>query len=98
MITRSDCSQVCKALAMAEELYFCQHPLEIFCEVPRDGVHWKKVVDFAKQKQWFEMKEYMDWMGETYLRETMKHWIQYASPRLYQEIWVEKSPDENHDS
>ena len=41
----------------------------------------------------------------------MEHLIQYASPRLYQEIWLEKSPDrkeeanegvldfdENHDS
>ena len=48
---------------------------------------------------------------KSYLRETMEHMIQYASPRLYQEIWLEKSPDrkeegnegvldfdENHDS
>ena len=36
-------------------------------------------------------------MGETYLRETMEHLIQYASRRLYQEIWVEKSPDQKEE-
>ena len=41
-------------------MYFLKHPLEIFCEVQWDGMHWKQVVDFAKQKQWFELKEYMD--------------------------------------
>ena len=31
MITRQDGRQVYDVLAMAEVLYFCQHPLEIFC-------------------------------------------------------------------
>lgn len=63
MITRGDEQKVYEALAIAEVLYFLQHPLEIFCKVQRDRIHWKQVVYFAKQKQWFELKEYMDWMG-----------------------------------
>ena len=31
---------------------------------------WKKVVELAKQ-HWVGLKEYIEWMGETYLREQM---------------------------
>ena len=72
MITRSDDSNVYGALAMAELLYFLNHPLEIFCEIRWDGHHWKNVVAFAKQKQWVNLKHYMGWMGETFLREEME--------------------------
>lgn len=87
MITRQDGCQVYDVLALAEVLYFCQHPLEVFCEVPWDGVHWKKVVDFAKQKHLVDLKEYMEWMGETCLREQMEQLIQFASTRLYRALW-----------
>lgn len=60
MITRQDGRQVYDALALAEVLYFCQHPLEVFCDVPWNWAHWKKVVELAKQKQWVDLKEYMD--------------------------------------
>lgn len=43
-------------LARAEILYFIHHPLEIFCEIPWDGLHWKQVVSLAKQEQWVELK------------------------------------------
>lgn len=89
MITRQDGCQVYDMLALAEALYFCQHPLEVFCEVPWDGVHWKKVVDFAKQKHLVDLKEYMEWMGETCLREQMEQLIQFASTRLYRALWGE---------
>ena len=34
---------------------------------------------------------------KNYLREIMEHLIQCASPRLYQEIRVEKSPDQKEE-
>ena len=33
------------------------------------------------------MKHYIEWMGETYLREWMQLIVQLASPRLYQTLW-----------
>lgn len=89
MITRSDDSNVYDALAMAELLCFLNHPLEIFCEILWDRHHWKNVVALAKQKQRVDLKHYMDWMGETYLREEMELIIQSASLRLCREIWGE---------
>ena len=85
MITTSDSQKVCNSFALAEDLYFLHHPLEIFCEVQWDEVHGKQVVALAKQSQWKELKHYMDTMGETYLREQMESMIQFVSPLLYRE-------------
>ena len=62
-------------------LYFCQHPLEVFDQVKWDGHHWKQVVHLAQHQAWDVMKEYIDCMGEIYLREHMQTLIQLASNR-----------------
>lgn len=87
MITRSDHQRVFEAFVMEECLYFLQHPLEMFFQVPWDGVHWHHVVELARQTRWSDLKQYMDTMGVTYLREEMELVIETASPRLYREYW-----------
>ena len=73
MITRQDVCQVYDALALAEVLNFCQHSLEVFDQVKWDGHHWKQVVHVAQHQAWDDMKDYIDCMGETYLREHMQN-------------------------
>lgn len=85
MITRSDHQRLFEAFVMEECLYFL-HPLEMFFQVPWDGVHWH-LVELAQQARWPDLKQYMDTMGETYLREEMELVIQTVSPRLYREYW-----------
>ena len=53
-----------------------------------DGYHWLVARQVAQDHDWVALKQYMDTMGETYLRETMEHVIECASPRLYQDYWT----------
>ena len=100
MITLQDYCHVYEALAAAKRRYFWYNPSEVFGKVRWDGVHWKNVVHLAQHQEWVDMKEYMKWMGETYLREHMQTLIQMASPRLYRTLWgehvepSEKEPNE----
>ena len=87
MITRQDSRQVYEAFAKAKVLYMSQHPWEIFDQDKWDGSHWKQAVQLAQQQAWEAMKHYIEWMGETYLREHMQLIVQLASPRLYQTLW-----------
>ena len=64
-----------------------QYPWEMFDQDQWDGSHWKQVVQLAHQHAWEAMKHYIEWMGETYLREHMQLIVQLASPRLYQTLW-----------
>ena len=83
MITRQDSRQVYEAFSKAKVLYMSQHPWEIM-DV---GCHWKQVVQLAQQQAWEAMKQYIEWMEETYLGEHMQLIVQLASPRLYQALW-----------
>ena len=87
MITRHDSRQVYEAFAKAKVLYMSQHPWEMSDQDQWDGSHWKQVVQLAQQQAWEAMKHYIEWMGETYLRERMQLIAQLASPRLYQTLW-----------
>lgn len=78
MITRQDTRQVNDPSTLTA-VY--QHPL--------DRVHWKQVVYLAQQRAWEDMKESIEWMGETYLREHMQSLIHSESPRLYRTLWGE---------
>ena len=89
MITRQDSRQVYEAFAKAKVLYMSQHPWEIFDQDKWDGSHWKQAVQLAQQQAWEAMKHYIEWMGETYLREHMQLIVQLASPRLYHTLWGE---------
>ena len=86
MITRQDSRQVYEAFAKAKVLYMSQHPWEIFDQDQWDRSHWKQVVQLAQQQAWEVMKHYIEWMGETYLRESLQLIVQLASPRLYQTL------------
>ena len=53
-----------------------------------DGYHWLVARQMAQDQDWVSLKQYMDSMSETYLRETMERLIQCESPRLYREYWT----------
>ena len=53
-----------------------------------DGYHWLVARQLAQDQDWVSLKHYMDTLGETHLRETMEHLIQFESPRLYREYWT----------
>ena len=89
MITSQDSRQVYEAFPKAKVLYMSQHPWEIFDQDQWDGSHWKQVVQLVQQQAWEAMKHYIEWTGETYLREHMQTLIQLASPRLYRTLWGE---------
>ena len=89
MITSQDSRQVYEAFPKAKVLYMSQHPWEIFAQDQWDGSHWKQVVQLVQQQAWEAMKHYIEWTGETYLREHMQTLIQLASPRLYRTLWGE---------
>ena len=57
-----------------------QHPWENFDQDQWDGSHWKQAVQLAQQA-WEAMQHYIEWMGQTYLREYMQLIVQLASPR-----------------
>ena len=103
MITRSDVQRVVDAFILEETLYWWLHPIERVNTVRAfdawDGYHWLVARQLAQDHDWVALKQYMDTMSETYLRETMEHLIQATSPRLYSEYWtgcptVEKEEDD----
>ena len=89
MITRQDSRQIYEAFAKAKVLYMSQHPWEMFDQDQWEGSYWKQAVQLAQQQAWEAMKHYIEWMGETYLREHMQLIVQLASPRLYHTLWGE---------
>ena len=92
MITRSDVQRVIDAFLLEEALYWWLHPLERVNTVQGvdawDGYHWLVARQLAQDQDWVALKQYMDTMGETHLRESMEQLIQIESPRLYREYWT----------
>ena len=52
----------------------------------------------AQDHDWVALKNYMDTMSETYLRETMEQLIQSTSPRLYREYWTGCQAEEDDEA
>ena len=79
MITRSDVQRVVDAFILEETLYWWLHPIERVNTVRAidawDGYHWMVVRQLAQDHDWVALKQYMDTMMETYLRDTMEHLI-----------------------
>ena len=92
MITRSDVQRVIEAFLVEESWYWWIHPLERVNTVQGvdawDGYHWLVARQLAQDQDWVALKQYMDTMGETHLRERMEQMIQIESPRLYREYWT----------
>ena len=92
MITRGDVQRVIDAFVIEETLYWWSHPIERVNTVQGvdawDGYHWLVARQLAQDQDWVALKQYMDTMQETHLRETMEHLIQNESPRLYREYWT----------
>ena len=92
MITRSDVQRVIEAFLVEESWYWWIHPIERVNTVQGvdawDGYHWLMARQLAQDQDWVALKQYMDTMGETHLRESMEQLIQIESPRLYREYWT----------
>ena len=92
MITRGDVQRVTDAFVIEETLYWWSHPIERVNTVQGvdawDGYHWLIARTLAQDQDWVALKQYMDTLKETHLRETMEHLIQNESPRLYREYWT----------
>ena len=52
-----------------------------------DGFRWHYVRCLARAQLWQDLKRYIEWMKETYLREQMQSLIHSVSPRLFYELW-----------
>ena len=92
MITRSDVQRIVDAFILEETLYWWEHPIERANTVQGidawDGYHWLMARQLAQDQDWVSLKQYMDSMSETYLREIMEGLIQSESPRVYREYWT----------
>ena len=89
MITRGDVQRVIDAFILEETLCWWLHPFEQVQTVRgNDGYHWALARQMVQHGEWMSLKAYMDTMGETYLRESIEHLVQSASPRLYHEYWT----------
>ena len=92
VITRADVQRVVDAFILEETLYWWSNPIERVNTVRGidawDGYHWLVARQLAQDQDWVSLKNYMDSIGETYLRETMEQLIQSESPRLYHEYWT----------
>ena len=101
MITRGDVQRVIDAFILKESLYWWLHPIERVQTVRGidawDGYHWTLARQLAQDREWTSLKAYMDTMGESYLRESMEHLIQSASPRLYREYCTVCREEEEDD-
>ena len=87
MITRGDVQRVIDAFILEETLCWWLHPFEQVQTVRgNDGYHWALARQMVQHGEWMSLKAYMDTMGETYLRESIEHLVQSASPRLYHEV------------
>jgi len=94
MLTRGDVQRVVHALIEQEWFYWKTHKEEWIEQCTDrtfvwDGLHWHRVRCLAQTQCWDDLKHYIDWMGETYLREQTQTLIQYHSQRLYQQLWGE---------
>lgn len=95
MLSRGDIQKVFQALVHQEWLYWKDHFKEWVAHCSRDltdpfdpavvwdGYHWNFVRHLAQAKMWEDMKQHIDSMGETYLREQKQTLIQSVAPRLY---------------
>ena len=85
MITRGDVQRVVDAFILEETLYWWLHPIERVNTVRAidawDGYHWMVARQLAQDHDWVALKQYMDTMRETHLRETMEQWLRYAPPQ-----------------
>ena len=101
MITRGDVQRVIDAFILQETMYWWLDPIERVQTVRAidawDGYHWTLARQMAQDEEWMSFEAYMDTMGETYLRESMEHLVQSASPRLYHEYWT-ACPAEEEDA
>ena len=94
MLTRGDVENVLKVFAKQELSYWqgnC-HEWVTHCLDPAvmwDGYHWHFVRCLVQARRWEDLKQHIDTMGETFLREQMQILIQSVSPRLYQTLWGE---------
>ena len=92
MITRGDVQRVVDAFILEETVYWWSHPIERVQTVQGvdawDGYHWLVARQLAQDQDWVALKQYMDTMSETHLRETMENLIQFESPRLHREYWT----------
>ena len=50
---------------------------------------WVSLDEGASVGSTTSLKNYIEWMGETYLTEHMQLIVQLASPRLYHTLWAE---------
>ena len=100
MITRADVQRVVDAFILEETLYWWSNPIERVNTVRGidawNGYHWLMARQLAQDQDWVALKQYMDSMSETHLRETMEQLIQFESPRLYREYWT-TCPDNDDD-
>jgi len=92
MLTRGDVQRVVHALIEQEWFYWKDHKEEWIRQCTDrtfvwDGFHWHVVRCLAQTKRWEDLKQYIEGMGETYLREHMQTLIQLQSLRLYQQLW-----------
>ena len=73
MITRSDVQRVIDAFLIEESWYWWIHPLERVNTVQGvdawDGYHWLMARQLAQDQDWVALKQYMDTLRETHLRE-----------------------------
>ena len=92
MLTRRDVQRVLNALIEQEWFYWKEHKEEWMqqgADPVWDGYHWHVVRCLVQTKRWEDLKQYIEGMGETYLREHMQTVIQLQSRRLYQQLWGE---------
>ena len=101
MITRGDVQRVVDAFILEETLYWWSNPIERVNTVRGidawDGYHWLVARQLAQDQDWVSLKQYMNSMSETYLRETMEQLIQCESPRLYRDYWTPCPDNDDHD-
>ena len=101
MITRGDVQRVIDAFLFEETVYWWKNPIERVNTVQGvdawDGYHWLVARQLAQYQEWVALKQYMDTLGETHLREAMEELIQLESPRLYREYWTTCSPPDPDD-
>ena len=102
MITRDDVQRVLDAFLLEETVYWWLHPIERVNTVQGvdawDGYHWLVARQLAQDQDWVSLKQYMDTLGETHLREAMEGLIQLESPRLYCKYWTACPATDEDDS
>ena len=94
-----DVQKVLKALLEKEWSYWKDHKQEWIrlCLDPAelwDGYHWHFLRCLVQAKLWWDLKNHIKGIGETYLNDQILLLIQLNSPRLYQQLWPESENNE----